>query len=59
MAVIVWLPTVSADVVNTALPLVFSTTVASFVLPSETTLPVGVPCPGAAAATVTVNVTVR
>jgi hypothetical protein len=57
--VIVWLATLRADVVNVACAEPFKATVAaSVVAPSvNVTVPVGVPTPGDAAATVAVNVT--
>jgi hypothetical protein len=59
VAVIVWLATVSALVVKVALPEVMATVAAKVTVPSlKVTVPVGVPAPGAVAATVAVNVTV-
>ena len=56
---IVWLATLKADVVNVACPEPFKATLAAKVVaPSvKLTVPVGVPAPGAVAATVAVNVT--
>ena len=52
-----WVPTVSAKVVNVALP-PESVAVPSVVAPSKNvTVPVGVPAPGAAALTVAMNTT--
>src|SRR5437867_2951274 len=52
-----WLPTVRAVVANVAVPLV-SVAVPSVLLPSrKVRVPVGVPAPGATAATVAVKVT--
>jgi hypothetical protein len=60
LAVIVWLPTANDEVVNVAWSDPFNVTLdASVVLPSRKfTVPVGVPVPEAAAATVAVKVTV-
>jgi hypothetical protein len=53
-----WLPTDRLDVVKTAVPEPSSASVARVVVPSrKLTVPVGVPLPGAAAATVAVKVT--
>ena len=57
-AVIVWLPRARVELVKETTPLPFTGACASTVLPScKVTWPVGVPEPGGAAATVTVNVT--
>jgi len=55
-----WLPTASVPLANVAWPLPSSATAeASTVAPSlKSTVPVGVPAPGATGATVAVNVTV-
>src|SRR5688572_19009782 len=59
-AVIVWLPTASADVVHVATPAARATLAQPATEPAPSrklTVPVGVPAPGATAATVAVNVT--
>jgi hypothetical protein len=57
-AVIVWLPTAKADVVNVALPVESTVTVARMTLPSmNATVPGGIPELGATALTMAVNVT--
>ena len=57
-AVIEWLPTASADVVNVAIPEPSKVPVPSVVNPSmNVTIPVGMPEPGATTVIVAVNVT--
>jgi hypothetical protein len=58
MAVMAWLVTDNPAVANVAWPVAFSVAVPSAVGPSrKVTVPVGLPAPGAAAATVAVKVT--
>jgi len=58
VAVMVWLPTERAEVLNVVFPLLCRVPLPSVVDPSlNVTVPVGVPEPGAAAVTVAVNVT--
>ena len=57
-AVIVWLPTLRAEVVKVATPLAFTVPVPRVAVPSmKLTVPVGTPEPGATGATVAVKVT--
>jgi len=58
VAVMVWLPTERAEVLNVAFPLICRVPLPSVVDPSlNVTVPVGVPEPGAVAVTVAVSVT--
>jgi hypothetical protein len=58
VAVKLWLPAASADVLNVATSAVLRMLVPKAVLPSKkVTLPVAVPAPGATGATVAVSVT--